>query len=483
MFSTLRSRLLLSYVAVIATALFIVLLALLAVSAGLSNRLAPTLRRLAAVGLGLRREIATLADGGADLDTISAALDGSAAELAVRALLLDRNSRRVVYDTFSDGEAWTDQRIEDVIRPPGEFSNLDPSLPIGRYRAPDGSAWLVFAQPLANRSTGRLLLLVARPEPSVLNFFRQVYLRPLCQAGLIAFLLSVLLAVLIARSVARPLQGMAEASEAIAGGNYDQQLPLSGPDEVQRVAASFNEMVEQVAGSQRAQRDLVANISHDLRTPLTSIRGWSQALLDGTAASGKRQQQAATVIYSEAERMERMVEQLLDLARIESGQLQLSRQPVDLGQLLAEVRASFRPRAQEKSVELVTEIQPAPLVEGDRDRLSQILANLVDNALSHTPPGGRVRLALYLLSDGQVEVIVQDNGQGIPQEELSRIFERFYQVDKSRAGPAEDRGSGLGLAIVRELVEAHGGQITARSAPGQDTVFTIRLPAMGADEE
>jgi two-component system sensor histidine kinase ResE len=215
-----------------------------------------------------------------------------------------------------------------------------------------------------------------------------------------------------------------------------------------------------------------------LRTPLTSIRGWSQALLDGTAESGERQQQAATVIYAEAGRMERMVKQLLDLARMESGQLELARQPVDLGQLLSEVKDSFEPRAREKGVDLILALQQAPQVMGDGDRLTQIFANLLDNALSHTPAGGRVRLALYLLSDGQVEIVVQDNGRGIPQEELSRIFERFYQVDKSRAASAERQGSGLGLAIVRELVEAHGGQITARSAPDQDTVFAIRLPTV-----
>ncbi len=476
MFSTLRSRLLLSYLAVIVTALFIVMLALLAASVVQSNRLLPTLRQLAAVSLGLRREVAVLAERGADLQAISNALDQSAAEQGVRALLLNRNNGRVVYDTGRDDD-WTGRQIDDVVRPPGEFANLDPNLPIGRYRSPEGPVWLVFAQPLAGQPAGRFLLLAARPEPSAASFFRQVYLRPLCLAGLIAFLLSVLLAVLITRSVARPLQGLAEASEAIAQGEYEQQLPLSGPDEVRRVAASFNEMAAQVAASHQAQRDLVANISHDLRTPLTSIRGWSQALVDGTAAGGDRQQQAATVIYAEAERMERMVEQLLDLARMEAGQLQLARQPVDLGQLLTEVKESFGPRAQEKGVTLILALQPAPEVLGDRDRLTQVFANLLDNALSHTPAGGQIRLALYLLSDGQVEVIVQDNGQGIPQEELSRIFERFYQVDKSRAGSAEGRGSGLGLAIVRELVEAHGGQITARSAPGQDTVFAVRLPA------
>jgi len=478
MFSTLRSRLLISYLAVIVTALFFVMLALLAASAAQSNRLVPALRQLGAISLGVRREVIALALRDADLGDIGRALEQSAAEQDVRLLLLNRNNGQVVYDTGQGGNDWTGRDIVDVVRPPGEFSNLDPNLPIGRYRSPDGSVWIVFSQPLNAQTAGRLLLMVSRPEQPVLAFFRQTYLRPLCQAGLIAFLLSVLLAVLIARSVARPLRQLAEASEAIALGNYEQQLPLSGPDEVRRVAGSFNTMATQVAESRQAQRDLVANISHDLRTPLTSVRGWSQALLDGTASSSEQQQQAATVIHAEAERMERMVEQLLDLARLESGQLQLAMQSLDLGQLLREVKDAFTPRAQEKNVELILALQPVPEVSGDRDRLTQVFANLLDNALGHTPSGGQVRLSLYLLSNGQVEATVQDNGRGIPQEELSRIFERFYQVDKSRSGAAERRGSGLGLAIVRELVEAHGGQITARSAPGQNTLFAIRLPTV-----
>ena len=482
MFSTLRSRLLLSYLAVIVTALFFVTLALLAASAAQSNRLVPTLRQLSAISQGVRREVAGLVDRGADLTAIRGVLDQGAEEQAVRLLLLNRSSGRVIYDTGGEAGNWTGQSIENVTRPPGEFENLDPGLPIGRFRAPDDSVWLVASQPLANRTTSRLLLLVARPEPTVLGFFRQTYLRPLCQAGLIAFLLSVLLAVLITRSVTKPLQQMAEASEAIALGDYEQQLPLSGPDEVRRVAGSFNSMAAQVADTQQAQRDLVANVSHDLKTPLTSMRGWSQALLDGTAATSEQQRQAAAVIYGEAERMERLVEQLLDLARLQSGQLQLVRQNIDLGLLLAQVKETFSPRAQEERVTLTLDTQPVPAVSGDPDRLTQVFANLLDNALGHTSSGGRIQLALHLLSNGQIEVTVQDDGRGIPQEELSRIFERFYQVDKSRATSAEHRGSGLGLAIVRELVEAHDGQITARSVQGQGTVFTIRLPAVESSD-
>ncbi|MBL1129873.1 MAG: HAMP domain-containing protein, partial [Chloroflexi bacterium] len=283
----------------------------------------------------------------------------------------------------------------------------------------------------------------------------------------------------IARSVVRPLQKLAGAAEAIAAGDYAQQLPLQGPEEVQRVAASFNTMSTEVTKTRNAQRDFVANVSHDLKTPITSIRGWSQALLDGTAVTTGDQQQAAGVIYTESERMERMVNGLLDLARIESGQLILQHAPVDLQALLQYLYQSFLPRAQEHQV-MLTLAAPMPLtIWGDHDRLVQVMSNLLDNALAHTPPGGQVQLGLARHGEDVVDMWVQDSGQGIPPEELSRVFERFYQVEKSRMRGDGRDGSGLGLAIVQELVQLHHGRVLARSEVGKGSQFIVRLPLQG----
>ncbi|MBK8987995.1 MAG: HAMP domain-containing protein [Chloroflexi bacterium] len=274
----------------------------------------------------------------------------------------------------------------------------------------------------------------------------------------------------------RPLRTMATAAEGIARGDYDQQLSLQGPDEVQRLAASFNSMTSQVKMSQQAQRDFVSNVSHDLKTPLTAIRGWSQSLLDGTAVTDAERQQAAAIIHNETERMQRLVSQLLDLARIESGQLKLALEPVDLRQVLAEVQDNLAWRAQEQGIYLTDELQSTPPIGGDYDRLMQLFTNLVDNALAHTPAGGRVHVSLKPHGETAVDVLVQDTGSGIAAEDLPRIFERFYQVDKSRARGNGRRGSGLGLAIVRELVEAHQGTIRPYSQVGQGTAFLVRLP-------
>ena len=479
MFRSLRSRLLISYLAIIATTLFLVALALLAVSATQTTRILPALRQLSAVAQGTRRELNRLVEQGAALPDFRDALVEIASEQEVRILLVNLANGSILFDTQSEGQNWTGTRLGNVVRPPGEFTNLDPTLPVGRYRAPDGSLWLLYAQPLPPRPVSRLLL-IAQPEPTVLQFFRETFARPLFFAGLIAFLLSLLLAALITRSVTRPLHRMAAASESIAQGDYDQQLSLSGPEEIQRVASSFNSMASQVAATQQAQRDFVANVSHDLKTPLTSIRGWSQALLDGTAADRERQQRAASIIHDETARMERMVAQLLDLARFESGELVLARETIDVQGLLIEVEHSFALQAQDKGVILTIESQPMPTIIGDHDRLALVLANLLDNALAHTSEGGEVRLSARPDGHSAVEITIRDTGSGIPPEELNRIFERFYQVDKSRAAPAGRQGSGLGLAIAKKIVEAHGGRIEASSQLGQGSIFIVRLPTSGS---
>ncbi|MFS8087287.1 MAG: ATP-binding protein, partial [Acidobacteriota bacterium] len=306
---------------------------------------------------------------------------------------------------------------------------------------------------------------------------KEYFLRPLVYAGILALLLAIILAAIITRSVTRPLDTMAGAAEAIARGEYDQRVPQEGPDEVQRVAGSFNSMAAQVKATQQAQRDFVANVSHELKTPLTAITGWSQALIDGAADGPEERLRAAETIHDEADRMARLVNELLDLARLESGQLQMIMRPVDLNAVLADVHRGQLPRARAKRIDLQLDAAEGVSVQGDPDRLAQIFTNLADNALAYTPPDGIVRLATRA-ENGWVEGIVTDTGPGIPAEELPRVFERFYRLEKSRARSEGGRGSGLGLAIVNELVAAHGGQVRVVSEVGHGSAFVVRLPAV-----
>ena len=294
--------------------------------------------------------------------------------------------------------------------------------------------------------------------------------------------ISIILALLIARSVARPLQRMTAATEEIARGNYDQTLNITSPDEVGRLATSFNAMAHEVKTSRQAQRDFVANVSHELKTPLTSIQGFSQAILDGTAADEVSRHRAVEIISNEAHRMSRLVDELLDLARMESGQIKMLQEPVDLIKVLEACVEKFDLQARESNVELIWRETVLPLVTGDKDRLAQVFTNLLANALKHTPPAGRVTIkAQEVTQEPQkrtllpsVEITVTDTGVGIPPGDIEHIFERFYQIDKSRAG--QNRGVGLGLTIAKQIVEAHKGMVKAESIKDLGTKFTVVLP-------
>lgn len=477
MFSSLRGRLLLSYLVVIAATLIVVAAALFGFATVSGVRLIPSLQRLAAISRTNQSELLQLWVAGATSAELQGLLVDTAEQTGTRILVVDSEIEEIILDT-AEGEDWVGDRIAEIERPPGlVLANVGRGSLFGRFVAPDGTAWLVFAEPL--RELGRALIYYAEPEPTARAFFGEFFLRPLVIAGLLALFLAVLLAVIITRSVAGPLQKMATAARGIASGDYDQRVPPAGPEEVRRVAESFNSMAARVKTTQQAQRDFVANVSHDLKTPITAISGWSQALLEGAASTADEQQRAALTINDEAERMNRMVNELLDLARLESGQVELARQPVDVGSILADVQRSFAPEAQSRGVDLALDLRPVAPVLGDPDRLAQVYGNLVDNALAHTPSGGRVLLSAA--PDGEwVKTEVRDTGPGIPLDEQERIFERFYRVDKSRVR-ADARGAGLGLAIVRELVTAHGGIVEVASRPGQGTTFIVQLRAIAPE--
>ena len=256
-------------------------------------------------------------------------------------------------------------------------------------------------------------------------------------------------------------------------------IPLEGPAEVKELGKAFNEMVHRVQASQQSQRDFVANVSHELKTPLTSIQGFAQAILDGAVPNEQSLHQAAQVIYDESSRMHRMVVELLDLARLDSGIAEIERLPVNLNTLLQAIYEKFQPIAQQAQVTLRLHLGVLPEIQGDGDRLAQVFTNLVDNAIKFTPPGGTVTLSSQV-TDDCVYLSVEDGGPGIPAGERERIFERFYQTDKSRRGD-RTRGVGLGLAIAREIIQAHGGAISigepaASKSSAYGSVFVVKIP-------
>ncbi len=301
----------------------------------------------------------------------------------------------------------------------------------------------------------------------------------LSKAALVGFLVSLAVALLLARSITRPLLSLTRATRALARGDYSQRVQVRGDDEVAQLGHSFNQMAREIEQIRRRERDVLANISHDLKTPLTSIQGFAGALIDGTCPP-EEYPTAARIIYDESERMNHLVGDVLQLSRLEAGELILSLGPVDLHELLTQSARRFAGTAEQAGVLLRVET-PAdgPLrILGDRGRLEQVLGNLLDNALRYTPSGGRIDLVGGPIEEEgrpMVRLLVRDTGRGIPADDLPRIFERFYQADKSRVA-GRGGGSGLGLAIVRELIARQNGTIRAESIQGAGTAITILLP-------
>jgi signal transduction histidine kinase len=361
-------------------------------------------------------------------------------------------------------------------------SNTSPALPFPNQNMltrgvpfttdAKGKDWLYSISELSNETW--LVVATPRPRPTLLNLFTDDLLPLFIRGGLIALLLSLLAAFVFARWIADPLQKVIAAARGVP----DQPAmvgEVTGPREVQDLAVAFDSMIMRLQSSQKSQRDFVADVSHELKTPLTSIQGFAQAILDGTAQTDEARKQAAVIIHSEAGRMNRIVLDLLDLARLEAGTADITMAPVDIGLLLNQVCDKFLPQARNGGVVLTVEsARVLPMVMGDGDRLAQVITNLVDNAVKFTPSGGRVRLMVEV-EPQTLMISVVDDGPGITPDDQRHVFDRFYQADRSRSGGA-GHGSGLGLAIAKEIVLAHGGTISVRSQPGQGTTFMVQLP-------
>ncbi|TVR23767.1 MAG: sensor histidine kinase [Anaerolineaceae bacterium] len=317
-------------------------------------------------------------------------------------------------------------------------------------------------------------ILTATPRPSqslrgVLNGFGLDSFMPLLQAGGIGLLVAAALAYLSSQYIARPLQSLSEAAQAIAGGDLTHRVPVIGPQETQTLAEAFNDMSDEVRKTQQAQSDFLTNVSHDLKTPLTSIQGYSQSIIDGV----KPPHEAAAVIHSESLRLSRMVERLIDLVRMQAGEFQLNLTTLNLSKIAEAVGERLRVVAAEKDIALTIVAPPVPSVRGDGDRLVQVLDNLIGNAIKYIDEGGEIYVETREMPDG-VQLIVTDNGEGISSEDMERIFERFYRIDPARQSK---HGVGLGLSITREIVHLHGGTIDVQSVEGRrGTRFIVWLP-------
>ncbi|MFZ4826646.1 MAG: sensor histidine kinase [Phototrophicaceae bacterium] len=485
----LRDQLLLSYFMVMLVSLGVTAVAIITLLSTRPAPIEPTLREITQfiTNSGIRnilqkQGVATEADYQTALDY---------AENAEIRFIVVRNDQilRDSMNEFSRGDSLPTLQIIDEsaprnLRPRPSAPPPQASYATGSFEDGEGQDWLFVGfhrlaepnDPNDRIAPQNLLLAFAKPRPQnsfldTLGELGDTLLIVVIQAILAGAMIATLLAWLIARNIANPLQKLATAAKAVSEGDFTQRVPPTGPQEIRRVANSFNSMSERVEDTQQAQRDLLANVSHDLKTPLTSIQGFSQAILDGTATDVHK---AATIIYDEAGRLARMVNQLTELARLRAGRLDMQRVSLDISAMVDAMVQGIEVVAQKKQIQLHTEYQTRHKIMGDGDRLAQVINNLLSNAVKYTPSGGQVWVSLQDVNAQNISLTVRDNGIGIPQEDLTRIFDRFYQVDKSR-GPK--RGTGLGLAIAQEIVLAHGGEIQAHSeGRGKGTIFRVVLP-------
>jgi len=328
---------------------------------------------------------------------------------------------------------------------------------------PDGGTLTVVAHSPSRGFLGRI--------SATLGFLQSVWWQ-LLAAAVVSAAIALIMARWLARGMTQPLRDMAQAARRMETGDYSTRVHTRSRDEVGQLAEAFNTMSGELEDVERLRRDLVANVSHELKTPITAIRAHLENLLDGVE---RPDPETLQVMLTQSERLGRLVDQLLDLSRLESGDVPLDRAPVELAPLVTQVMSEIDVARPDRGVAVSSDIpDDLPPAMVDRERVHQVLFNLIDNAVRYTPPGGAVTVTAHRLN-GSVEVEVHDNGVGIPAEHLPRLFERFYRVDTSRSR-ADDGGTGIGLAIARSVVEAHGGHIHADSAPGEGSTFTFELP-------
>jgi signal transduction histidine kinase len=291
--------------------------------------------------------------------------------------------------------------------------------------------------------------------------------------------------IVVASSVAQRVTLISDAVRALADGDPVPDLSLSESDEVSRLAGDVERLSAMLDASERERTrldtervELTAAISHDLRTPLASVRAMAEALSDGVVEEEKERSRYYALIQREIERLDRMIGDLFDLAQIDAGALRLEKRPLPLQEIVAEVVEGMRPQAERSGIDLQFEAESAddlPDVQLDGDRFERAVSNLVRNAIQHTPDGGEIR-AIVRRENGWLALDVCDNGEGFDASQAEQVWNRFYRGDKSRGRKGSGDGAGLGLSIVRGFVEAHGGNVECTSAPGKGATFTVRLP-------
>ena len=339
------------------------------------------------------------------------------------------------------------------------------------YKDPSGHRYFVTGQPILEGESVRSALYVMASTENMKHSLSDVR-NILFLSGLGAFILALGITWVIARAMSRPLVQMQLATRQIAAGELETRLTIQSKDEIGFLAGAINDLAVDLQRYRDTRQEFLANISHELRTPITYLEGYAKVVMDGLYETDEEKNLYLNIIYQEAHRMQNLVDDLFELAKMEEGNISLSFERVDLTQMVDQSVRKVELKAREKDLKLSVHQSGTPVsIHGDKKRMEQIVMNLLENAIRYTEEGEiRVWLAYEA---GSAAFVVEDTGMGIPEDELPYIFDRFYRVEKSRS--RQYGGSGLGLSIVKKLVDLHGGKIVIRSQVGVGTRFEVHF--------
>jgi signal transduction histidine kinase len=318
---------------------------------------------------------------------------------------------------------------------------------------------------------GTLYINPENTRPALTRGLAETINRFLLWGGLLAIAIALVLTLVLSRRISSPVRALTATAKKLGQGDFSQRVPSKGKGEIAELAQAFNSMADDIERNEKLRQNLVADTAHELRTPLSNLRGYLEAIKDDVI---KPDATTINSLYEEATLLTRLVDDLQELALAEASELKLTIQADDISTVIKQVAISSQSQAVDKGISLRTDLpDKLPLCDIDSQRITQVLHNLISNAVTHTPRDGTITISAKE-SGKYVEVTVADTGEGIPAEELPNIFERFYRVDRSRS--RRTGGSGLGLTIAKRLVEAHGGQISVQSEPGKGSRFTFTIP-------
>ena len=346
-----------------------------------------------------------------------------------------------------------------------------------------GEKMLVVAVPIHVANGGVSAALVLNAPVTEMNAFMEHIYYYIGIAGLVAFILALVMVSWLTRGIVRPLKAMEETADAMARGNYSNRVDIQTSDEVGRLGLALNSLAQDLAKNieelnqmEKLRRDFVANVSHEFRTPMTIIRGYNEALMDGTISDPVLIQKYHRLMGDETVRLERLVNDLLDLSRLQSTTLKIDKEELPLARVVDSVVNLLRQQAEQKQVDIsVANQEQLPSIWGNGDRIIQLLLIILDNALKYTPSGGSIEIRTFQEAESVI-VRVADTGIGIPAEDLPYIWERLYKVEKSHC--RTDGGTGLGLAIGKEIIDLHRAKVTVSSELNQGTIVRIEFPAL-----